>query len=528
MGSLVVRQRGADSVAVDCAPPQAPPDRRRDRELVYLAGVAAATFAVRLPALHQPLDRDMAGYGTVGWRLLHGDVPYRDLFEQKQPLAYPVYGFLHLLSDHHTEVLRVAAIAAATATAFLLYFLLRATVGRLVAVAASALYVVPAASSYVEGFDLNTEHILVPLTAAAILLSFRSRTSTWPWMPVLVGVLAGVTVLAKVVGVFVAPAVLLPLVAAAPTTRERIRRVLAFGGGAAAPIAAVCGLFAVLGALDDMIDTTVRFNLLYNTGEFRNSDLPSLPERLLAFGDTWPGVLLAVALVVGAVQLVTHKPTRLLTATALAWGVGAWVGATYGVNRFPHYYAPVVPPAVVLLTLPLATTLRRPLHTWGVRGALVAVAATLASPFAADVASFTGLTPVEVAVKVYGDQAYVWNDYEPVGKLVRDVAPPGARAMVWGAESGFYWFSGVPPATRYFFDYPLWIEPRRAVEQQRFLCRRPPELVVLPDNYEWSGYDWAPDIALRAEDYELVVAYNSTRVFRLAGDGRQPWCDALE
>jgi len=66
--------------------------RRRTVCALALAFLAAEAFLLRLPTLHQPLDRDLAAYATIGALMRDGFVPYRDVFDHKQPLVYAMYG----------------------------------------------------------------------------------------------------------------------------------------------------------------------------------------------------------------------------------------------------------------------------------------------------------------------------------------------------------------------------------------------------------------------------------------------------
>jgi len=77
------------------------------RLCLALAGVL---LLVRLPSLAQPMGADQGLYAYVGERILVGDVPYRDAWDQKPPAIHFTYALLRLVwrSD--------AVVAAATLT----------------------------------------------------------------------------------------------------------------------------------------------------------------------------------------------------------------------------------------------------------------------------------------------------------------------------------------------------------------------------------------------------------------------------
>src|SRR2546428_13066716 len=69
-----------------------------------------------------PLERDEGVYATIAQRLLRGDVPYRDLFDNKPPIVYGWYAFSFLVFGEGVAAPRIVA-------ALLLSFTTLATFG---------------------------------------------------------------------------------------------------------------------------------------------------------------------------------------------------------------------------------------------------------------------------------------------------------------------------------------------------------------------------------------------------------------
>src|SRR5262252_3656339 len=78
-----------------------------------LLAVIAALLIVRLPSLVQPMGPDQALYSYIGGRILHGDLPYRDAFDQKPPGIHYVYAGLRALSARDAAVPAADLAAAA-------------------------------------------------------------------------------------------------------------------------------------------------------------------------------------------------------------------------------------------------------------------------------------------------------------------------------------------------------------------------------------------------------------------------------
>src|SRR5262249_27226757 len=83
----------------------------------------------RLPSLAQPMGAAQGLYASVGERILAGDVPYRDAWDQKPPAVHFTYALLRVFwkSD---AVVAAADLVVAGAVGWLLFVLGNALAGR--------------------------------------------------------------------------------------------------------------------------------------------------------------------------------------------------------------------------------------------------------------------------------------------------------------------------------------------------------------------------------------------------------------
>src|SRR5438874_8116271 len=84
-----------------------------------LLALTAALLIVRLPSLVQPMGPDQGIYAYVGERILHGELAYRDAWDQKPPGIHYVYAGLRALSSRDLVVPAADLVAAALVTALL-------------------------------------------------------------------------------------------------------------------------------------------------------------------------------------------------------------------------------------------------------------------------------------------------------------------------------------------------------------------------------------------------------------------------
>lgn len=462
-------------------------------------GFLALNVAVRLPSLHQPIDRDLAAYATIGQQIGRGLVPYSDVFDHKQPLVYPVYWLLTTISSHSTEVIRIAAsIVAGIAVSALFLFLSRRAHWSIAA--ATAIFATFAgASRYVEGVDLNTEHLLVLTGSLAILLSLSLAGGTRRAIPLLVGGAIGIAILTKASGALLAPAALIPLIWGRKfQDRSMWRRIALFGTGMAIPIALTAGVFGLLGAWQEFFHANITYNRVY---------VASTPHESLASWFDQPVIfqILATAGVVAIFgRMLIAKKLDPVGVTCLLWLLGAFIGAELSNRGFPHYFAPLVIPTAMCLCLPFwnARDLRPT-----VAGTAVLLLAT--APFAIDVSRTLHQTPDSLAVRMYGAQATVWALQDEAGLFLRKRALPGDRLMVAESEPGFYWASGIRPASRYIYDYPWQFEPGFMTQVAADLDP-PPRFMVLPRGSLPPYME-----PLSEHPYELIHSIGSVQIFEL-------------
>lgn len=425
-----------------------------------LVVVGILCLLARLDRLLEPLDLDLSVYSTIGSHLGPGSLPYRDLFDHKQPLVYPIFWAIDVVAPRDPAGVRVAAVVVGTLAAGLMLGL-RRCIGRVRAFGAAALLAVVAGSRAVEGGDLNTEHLLLLTAATAMVVPLALWRSTWVWLPVACGMLMGVAVLTKAVGMFLVPAALMLLLAGrAARGQSAIRTLVLFAAGMAAPATAVIGFFAAMGGLGSFWYSNVSYNLAYASGTGSKSlgwwfSIP-YPLQWLVLG----------ALVSGLVRLAVSRGRDVLTFAVLLWLAGALLGAKTGRRDFPHYFAPVLTPAVILVWLPVPFA-----GLPGIRSRLASVALLLAS---AGPLLFQAASDFQLPVTPYSSPALV-------GDLLASRARAGDRLFVAGSHPWIYATSGLKPGTRYIYDLSRGIISDFDQSIETALITRPPRFMVIAD-----------------------------------------------
>jgi predicted membrane-bound mannosyltransferase len=87
------------------------------KDAALIAVVSLIPALLYLPFAGEPLFGDEAVYSTVALKLLDGQLPYRDLFDNQPPLLYGWFALSFLLFGEEEYAPRLSAAAAAATAA---------------------------------------------------------------------------------------------------------------------------------------------------------------------------------------------------------------------------------------------------------------------------------------------------------------------------------------------------------------------------------------------------------------------------
>src|SRR3954471_1794013 len=241
-----------------------------------LLALIAALLIVRLPSLVQPMGPDQGLYAYVGERILHGDLAYRDAWDQKPPGIHYLYAALRAIS--HSDVTVPAADLAAAALIALLLWRIGAGLGGPVAGGLSAaLFLLLSDPSFARygGVRVRAQcetFIGLAVTAALAVSGWSRRYDAGAKVSartggpgaaalILAGLLIGVAFALKYnAGLYG----LVVLMALAVTTGLTLADAALVVSGSLMVPAALFVVFWHGGALNDLYQATIAYNLRYS------------------------------------------------------------------------------------------------------------------------------------------------------------------------------------------------------------------------------------------------------------------------
>ena len=475
---------------------------------VFLA-LACALLILRLPSLVQPMGADQGLYAYVGERILAGELPYRDAWDQKPPAIHFAYALMRALWHHDSVVPAVDFLSALAITA-MLAALGRTLVGAATGYTAGLLFLFLSDPSFQRQAGVavraQCETFIAVLVTGAFLLLARER-DVRPRVfaaGLLFGAAAAFKYNAAVYGIAA-------LVALWLWRKLTLREALLLAAGSVVVPLALLLVFAVTGTLQDLYDATVTYNVQYS-GETYQGSLHFL-QYLLTFpieharnnglwllGGTGCAVLLAASV---------KQRERLF--------VPAWVAAAClviainGSRGLPQYFVQALPPLALATAWGGRLLSRRSEWTLAAWGALALAAfgiwrvnefSNYGPNIVHDAKYLVGRISRDEHLARYGDpgrRKYSALAMAQLGAFIRDRTAPGNPIYVFGFSGGAYVSAERRSASRFCWSRPVIVgfnahKPGYGVAGLRTdLERERPAIVAL------QVRDWMPDVQDSAE-----------------------------
>jgi hypothetical protein len=469
---------------------------------VFLA-LACVLLAVRLPSLVQPMGADQGLYAYVGERILAGELPYRDAWDQKPPAVHVAYAAMRAAWPHDSAV-PAADLLLAGGIAALLLRVGAAVATRGTGQAAALLFLLLSNPSFARlggvAVRAQCETFIAAAVTGAFLLLVGGREAA-PRRMLGAGLLFGVAFAFKYnAAAYLAAGVLALFL----RKRLSVPALAALAIGFVLPAAVLAAWLAAGHALRDLYDATILYNVQYS-GETYAGPLDAarylltFPIRHARTDALWflGGGGCAVLLLTG-----WRAPERLI---AVAWVAAACVTiAVNGSRELPQYFVQAGPP-LALAAAWAGTVL------WNRRrivNAAAAVALTiavwrvndfpkLAASTRHDARHALGQIDRRQHLDAYGDRAarkYSALAVAELGDFIRARSGPQDTAYVFGFSCAAYVHADRASASRFFWSRPVIVgfndgQPGYGVAGLlEDLSRNAPAIVALQQR------DWFPDV----------------------------------
>ena len=481
----------------------------RDPDLWLRAVAWTIIVLCSLQILVFSFGRDQGIYALVGEGILHGKLPYRDLWDFKPPGIFFVYALAQGLLTKSMLAVRVLEVAALIGVVFCMGRLAETFFGK-----RTVGYLAGAIAAIVHA-QLDFWHTGQPETFGGIftfvglvLATGEGHRDRRLLRFVCVGAAFGAASLLKPPlggGALVSAAYLYTRERnRAESVRAGVKAVVAVGVGAALPIVLVALWFAGRGGWDALVWTLRDFTPGYTAIGWEGRHAPEMfyhafLESFFKFSALGTaGVLAAIS-----ISPMHHREREGLF---LVLGVIALhvTGIAMQGKFFQYHYGATLPLVMFVAGLGLYKLWRRCL-AGGLGGALAFAAffcvcvamrqavGDLPQDFwdrsAMRFRHLFRMPPFESRESLDEELGYV-ADYNlaadrAVARELRNRTRPGESVFVWGFEPVIYWLAERPPASRFIYDVPQrtsWERDRARADLLRDLRAKPPAAIVVQKN----------------------------------------------
>nr|AHZ45612.1 hypothetical protein [uncultured bacterium] len=453
----------------------------------------AACVALRVPSLQQPAGADQSLYAYVGQRILHGEVPYRDAWDQKPPGIHATYAVLWAVWPDE-RVVPAADLVVSVATALLLLALGRriGPPGAGEVAALIFLFLGDPAWGRLGGVRARAQcEVFIGLVSAAGLLLLHRALAPEARRVQALGFAAGALFGAAFVYKYNAGAIVIAAALAALWWRRhepgswiaRVRGLLPAGvavaSGFVTVVAAMLAIFAYAGAFDDLYDATIGYNVFYSGETYTGRAailgyLLRFPiERARVDGLWFVGglgcaVLLGTATWRGLRRSASGDSRGTPDLSPVFWvAAGCLAVAVNGSRGLPQYFLQVHPGLALAfgVTAAWAWPRLRP------AGRVVAIAAVAIATQRVvnvdkvvdylqwDLSAWTGARSREDYLARFGGRdtgdKYSALAVRELADRITETVPPGQSVLVLGFSPGALVQSDRRSATRFFWSRPL-------------------------------------------------------------------------
>ena len=398
--------------------------------------------------------RDSGVFLYTGWRILNGELPYRDIWDHKPPVIFYINAAGLALTNNSRWGVWLLELVLVFFAAWVGYQLIKKVFGLFPAIFSLLLWLLSLVPLF-QGGNFTTEYTL-PLQFAALWLLYDSDKSEHKdrrfFLIGLTGALAFFTK-QTAIGIWIAIIVSISIQELASGQFKQWFRELSYiflGGISITAFMAI--FFGAQGAFPQFWSAAFEYNFFYSS--LNEYDLTPridiLIRGLRPLSNSWL-LQFSVAGYVAAILYILLKknyaePLKKLLFIGLINLPIELILIAIPQKTYPHYFMTLLP-ILAVLTAYTVWTVTSAISTWKLPGFMKLLAAAGVLAFFLS-RSFDG----------YLNQLYTYRTLtkdETVIDYVKESTSPDDYVLLWGAEASVNYFTERRSPTRFVYQYPL-------------------------------------------------------------------------
>ena len=307
-----------------------------------VAWVLGAVAVVGLPMLAWPFGRDQGNYAYPAWRLLEGEVPYRDVYVFKPPGTVLLHALSQAAFGHSMAAVRALDLGLLAFSAVGLAVLVVRAGGSRVAAVAAGVWMAWLHTGAGHWDTAQTDPWFTPFTVAALLAITAPRAGAWHAL--IAGAALGFIAVLKYTGLaFALPVAVAWALRGDRAPAARMRDVAAGAGGLVGVMGAT-GLWLVASGAWHAFVESQQLVLSYSVEASGFDPVRAFGWQVKKFPTTgaWP-VLAAGGALAGVLAVRRDRGQVRAAAVVVAWAVAALVSIAVQRRYFLYHHLVLAP-----------------------------------------------------------------------------------------------------------------------------------------------------------------------------------------
>lgn len=492
----------------------------------FLISLGVLCVLLPISPLNMPsTGRDSGVFLYMGWRILHGELPYRDIWDHKPPVVFYINALGLAIVNHSRWGIWFIEFVSLLTAAIIGYYLIKKAFGTLSAVL-STLFWLLTLVFVIEGGNLTTEYTL-PLQFAALWLIYDVDKPEFPnWRYFLIGFMGAITFFTKQTAIGIWIAIILYLTCrrlSSGQVRRWLRELFLVFTGSMVPVAAILIFFGVQGVLPQLWSAAFKYNVVYSSS---TTDLMSRLEPLYygimplttvgLFQFSMVGCVFAIILVLFKKDVLGHC-LSLVTIGLFDLLIELFLVSTSG-YVYSHYYMAMLP-VLSLFTGMLFWVFSSQITAWEI-------------PVMAKYAFVIGVTLITMwgSFQRYSDQVEAFREKrnDVAIRFIGEATSPDDYVLIWGAETSANYFSHRRSPSRFVYQYPLYqagyVDEKMIEEFLGDIVQKHPRLIIDTHNpttpiYNFPIHSQAIDarIGYLQSHYQKVKVIDFWTIYKYRG-----------
>lgn len=397
--------------------------------------------------------RDSGVFLYFGWRILNGELPYRDIWDHKPPVVLYLNALGLAISNNSRWGVWLIELVALFFAAFISFQLIKKLLGVFPAILSVLLWLLSLVP-LLQGGNFTTEYTLVLQFIALLLVYYADQSPYHLRMYFLVGLAGGIAFFTKqtTIGIWLAIAIYLTIQRVSTKQFKRLaREILATLTGVGSVIGFVALFFSVQGALPQFWNAAFEYNFVYSSYG-PNGLAVRVDSVLQGLKPLLRTRMLQIALIgyAGAIVLLLlrkkaiEKALPMLAIGLINFPIELVLIGTPR-KTYPPYFITALPILAVFSGLAFWMFFEF-LSRW--------------KPVALKYIAVVGLAGFLIWSSFfnYMNTLYTYRKLtknETVINYIKENTSPDDTVLLWGAETSINYFSERRSPTRYVYQYPL-------------------------------------------------------------------------